>query len=299
MYRRVSIYILKCDVNGLSSLPSSAPSGLRVLRFQAREASEDSLPKTMADRVFPSPRSPASDGRASPTFPATKGQLNGAATLSIYSPGRSRRHRRGCCCRFCLWMPVAVIVVLLLLAAAAAVFYVIYRPQSPSFSVTSVRLAYLNTTTSGVKSKFSLAITARNPNKRLVYIYSPFSVTALASGISVGKGNIPTFVHGKRNSTVLRSSVTSSSQPLDSESLSKVKAAIKAKTGVSLKLKLDTKEKVKAGSLRTPKIGIRVTCDGIRAVVPASGKASAVATTANASCKVTTRIKIWKWTFLL
>lgn len=207
------------------------------------------------------------------------------------------KNRRGCCGRCCLWTTVAVLVLLLLIAAAVAVFYIIYRPHRPSFSVTSFSVAYLNATSSGVNSKFSLEVTARNPNKKLVYIYSPISVRVLASDIDVGNGNMPSLVHGKRNTTVLRSSVTSSSQPLDSESLSKLKSAVKATNGVPLKLKLDTKVKVKAGSLKTPRIRIRVTCDGIRAQTPASGKAPAVASTASAKCKVHTRIKIWKWTF--
>ncbi|KAK4790235.1 hypothetical protein SAY86_017539 [Trapa natans] len=247
-------------------------------------------------RVFPSPKSPASSGSASPTFPATKGQLYGAAARSIYRPGR--RHHRGCCCRLCLWTTIAIFILLLLVAAVAAVFYAIYRPHRPSFSVTSFRLGYLSTTTSGVKSKFSLAVTARNPNKKLVYLYSPIDVTVLASDITVGKGNIPAFVHGKRNSTVLKSSATSSSQPLDSETLSKMKAEIKAKAGVPLKLRLDTKVRVKAGSLKTPRIGIRVICDGIRAVIPASSNAPAIVSMSDDSCEVKTKIKIWKWTFL-
>ncbi|OWM76572.1 NDR1/HIN1-like protein 6 [Punica granatum] len=252
----------------------------------------------MTDRVFPSAKPTANGGTATPTFPATKAQLYGATTRSAYRPQPSRRrHRRGCCCRCCLWTTVAFLVLLLLIAAAAAIFYALYRPQRPSFSVTSFRLAYLNTTSSGVSSKFNLTVTARNPNKKVVYIYSPTSISVLASDVDVGDGKFPAFVHGKRNSTVLRSSITSNNQPLDSDSLSKLKSALKGKNGVPLKVKLDTKVKMKAGGLKTPRIGIRVTCDGIRATVPAAGKAPAVASTANVKCKVDTRIKIWKWTF--
>lgn len=254
----------------------------------------------MTDRVFPSGKPTANGDAAAPAFPATKAQAYGATTRSGYRPQPSRRrHRRGCCCRCCLWTTVAVLVLIFIIIAAAGVFYLLYHPHRPSFSVTSFRLAYLNTTSSGaVNSKFNLTVTARNPNKKIEYIYSPVSIRVLAtdSEIDVGDGSIPSFVQGKRNSTELRSSIKSNPQPLDSDSLSKLKSAIKAKKGVQLKVKLDTKVKVKAGSLKTPRIRIRVTCDGIRTTVPASGGRPAVASTSSAKCKVDTRIKIWKLT---
>lgn len=77
--------------------------------------------------------------------------------------------------------------------------------------------------------------------------------------------------------------------------MDKLKSALKIKTGVPLKVRLDTKVRVKVGGVKTPRIGIRVTCDGIRVTVPAKGK-SAVASTGKAKCKVETRIKIWRWT---
>ncbi|KAK4772620.1 hypothetical protein SAY86_014395 [Trapa natans] len=254
----------------------------------------------MTDRVFPSGKPTANGDAAAPVFPATKAQAYGATTRTGYHPQPSRRrHRRGCCCWCYLWTAVAVLVLIFLLVAALGVFYLIYRPHRPSFSVTSFRLAYLNTTSSGaVKSDFNLTVTARNPNKKIEYIYSPVSMTVLAtdSEIDVGEGNIPTFVQGKRDSTVLRSNIKSNSQPLDSNSLMKLKSATNAKSRLKLKVKIDTKVKVKVGSLKTPRIGIRVTCDGITATIPASGGPATIASTANSNCKVDTRIKIWKWT---
>ncbi|KAK4765623.1 hypothetical protein SAY86_026713 [Trapa natans] len=255
----------------------------------------------MTDRVFPSSKPTANgDAAAPPAFPATKAQAYGATNRSGYRPQPSRRrHRRGCCCRCCLWTTVAVLVIIFLLVAAAAVFYLLYRPHRPSFSVTSFRLAYLNTTSSGaVNSDFNLTVTARNPNKKIEYVYSPVSIRVIAtdSEINVGEGTIPPFAQGKRNTTVLRSTIKGNSQPLDSNSLLKLKSATKAKSSVKLKVKIDTKVKVKAGSLKTPRIGIRVTCDGITATIPASGGPATVASTANGNCKVDTRIKIWKWT---
>jgi hypothetical protein len=83
---------------------------------------------------------------------------------------------------------------------------------------------------------------------------------------------------------------------LDDVSAGKLKADLKSKNGVALKLELETKVKVKMGGLKTPKARIRVTCQGIKATAP-SGKKSTTASVSNAKCKVDLRIKIWKWTF--
>lgn len=82
---------------------------------------------------------------------------------------------------------------------------------------------------------------------------------------------------------------------LDGNDAGKLKSSMKSKNGLPLKVNLDTKVKAKMGSLKTPEVGIRVVCDGIR-VVPPTGKKPATASTSNAKCKVDVRFKIWKWT---
>ncbi|KAF8011583.1 hypothetical protein BT93_J2005 [Corymbia citriodora subsp. variegata] len=260
----------------------------------------------MTDKTFPSTTKSATANGAGHTpngsFPATKGQLYGGAARSGYrpQPKKSRRHRRGCCCRCCLWTTVAFLVLLLLIAAAAAVFYVLYRPHRPTFDVTSLKVSYINITSSSstVSSKFDLTVSARNPNSKLVYIYSPISVSVLSAngGVDLGDTTIPSFVHGKKNTTVLKTTIASNGQQVDSTAASAVKSGLKSKSGLALKIRLDTKVKVKIGGLKTPRVGIRVTCGGIRATAPAAGKSAATASTADAKCKVDTRIRIWSWT---
>ncbi|KAK7845830.1 ndr1/hin1-like protein 13 [Quercus suber] len=90
--------------------------------------------------------------------------------------------------------------------------------------------------------------------------------------------------------------VTSSSTINSNGSVSTLKTELKSKSGIPLKIEFDTKVKAKMGGLKTPKVGIRVTCDGITATVP-TGKTAATASTSASKCKVDIRIKIWKWTF--
>ena len=103
-------------------------------------------------------------------------------------------------------------------------------------------------------------------------------------------------MHGTKNATLLKAAITSSNQELDDTSAGKIKTALKSKNGLPLKIKLDTKVKAKIGALKTPKLGIRVICEGIKVTVP-QGKSATTASTSNAKCKVDLRLKIWKWTF--
>ncbi|KAG2722704.1 hypothetical protein I3760_02G139100 [Carya illinoinensis] len=253
----------------------------------------------MTDRVFPSSK-PATNGTApaaNGTFPATKSQLYGA-TRPAYrpQPHHRRRHGRSCWCSCCLWSTFTIILLLLLVAIAGAIFYLVYRPHRPSFSVTSLKLSYLNVTSSTLNSKLDLNINAKNPNKKLVFIYNPLIISIVSSDIDIGDGTVPSFVHGKKNTTLLKATITSSGRELDSASAATLKRGMKSNKGLPLKIKLDTKVKAKMGGIKTPKIGIRVSCDGIKATVP-SGKTAVTASTSNAKCKVDIRIKIWKWTF--
>lgn len=259
----------------------------------------------MADRVYPSSK-PATNGTAAATatttngaFPATKAQLYGA-TRPAYRPqphNRRRQHSRSCCCSCCIWLTFFLLLLILLVAIAGAIVYVLYRPHRPTFSVTSLKVSHLNVTSSStINSKFDLNITAKNPNKKLDYIYDTITVSLLSNDIDIGDSTIPAFVQGRKDTTLLKADITNTGKTLDSGSVSTLKTELKSKSGIPLKIEFDTKVKAKMGGLKTPKVGIRVTCDGITATVP-TGKTAATASTSASKCKVDIRIKIWKWTF--
>ncbi|KAL3528623.1 hypothetical protein ACH5RR_007945 [Cinchona calisaya] len=260
----------------------------------------------MADRVHPSAaaasKPAAVKGGANPTFPPTKSQLYNT-TRPLYRPQpplkRRRRHSRSCFCSCCLWTTLFIIIILLLVAIAGTVFWVLYRPHRPNFTVSSVYLARFNLTSTGVTSNFNLTLMARNPNKKIKFIYDPIDVSVLSNGIDIGDGTFPGFEHGTKNNTSLKTviSSSSSSQSLDSTDISTLRADLKNdQNSLPLKIQLNTKVKVKVGGFKTKKIGIRVNCDGIKVGVP-TGKTPTSATTSNVRCKVDLRIKIWKWTF--
>ncbi|XP_050383976.1 NDR1/HIN1-like protein 13 [Argentina anserina] len=253
----------------------------------------------MTDRVYPSAK-PATNGAAAPNpaFPATKAQLY-SNTRPAYRP-QPHRHRRSRsrCCSCCLWIIFLLILQIFIAAIFGAVFYLIYKPQRPNFSVTSLKLSTLNLTSSSqLNSRFDINVTARNPNKKLVFLYNSIAISILSNDdIDVGDGSIPAFTHGKKNTTLLKARIASSGKHLESTDVTTLKAEMKSKAGLGLKVRLDTRVRVKVFGVKTPKIGIRVHCEGIKVTSLPSAKAAATASTKNAKCKVDVRVKIWKWT---
>ncbi|XP_030525629.2 NDR1/HIN1-like protein 6 [Rhodamnia argentea] len=252
----------------------------------------------MAEKVYPSKPSPVGAAAPNPPFPSTKAQLYGA-NRPAYRPQPPRRHRRSCCCSFCMFLTLLVLALLFLAAILATVLFLVYRPHRPTFAVSALKLSYLNVSQSSstVSSKFDLNVTAKNPNKKLVYYYGPMTISVSSDGVHLGEGSFPSFVHGTKNTTLLETSIASDGGgAIDTAPLAKLTSDMKGKSGLPLEVKLETKVKAKMGSLKTPKVQIRVTCVGIKVRVP-SGNATATASTAGAECKVRTRVKIWKWTF--
>ncbi|CAL1360801.1 unnamed protein product [Linum trigynum] len=264
----------------------------------------------MAERVYPAkppaaaaaapPTTTAAPGTA-PAFPATKAQLYGA-NRPAYRPQpqrKFRRSRRSCCCCLCFWITLIILSLLLLAAIAGAAVYVIYRPHRPDFTVSGIKISTLNVTSSSqLASNIAVNITARNPNKKIVFTYNPIDISVFSTadgGVSLGTAKVPAFVHGAKNSTVLKAAI-SGGQQLDDAAAKKLRGELKGKTSVALRIRADTKVKVKMGGLKTPRVAIRVVCSGIKATAP-TGKSPTTGSVAGADCKVDLRVKIWKWTF--
>ncbi|KAK4361816.1 hypothetical protein RND71_017057 [Anisodus tanguticus] len=258
----------------------------------------------MADRVYPSskPAAPngtttaagsAFNGGSNPSFPANKAQL--------YNPTRPippprHKHRRSCCCCCCLFITFFIVTIILLAAIAGAIFWVLYRPKTPSFNVQSLQVTQFNLTSPKFTSKFNLTVIAHNPNKKISFFYDPININFSSDDVDIGDGSLPAFTHDTKASKTLKGDVASSGKNLEDLEISGLRSKLKNKTTLPLVIKLDTKVKVKVGNLKTKKVGIRVKCGGIKISVP-TGKSPSKATNENVKCHVDIRIKIWKWTF--
>ncbi|KAJ6743439.1 HARPIN-INDUCED PROTEIN [Salix viminalis] len=273
----------------------------------------------MSDKVFPSSK-PAANGTTTnattnnpPTAATNKSHLYNPTSRPPYRPQpHTRRHRsrsgRNICCCCCFWTILTILLLLLLASIAGAALYILYRPHRPTFTITSLRIHRLNLTTSPDSSSshlstlFNLTVISKNPNSHISLDYEPFTVSALSDGndVFLGNGTLPAFSLSKKNQTSFRNVVISGSNDLDVDAVNSLRSDLKKKkseTGsVMLKIEMDTKVKMKVGGLKTKKVGIRVTCDGIKGSIP-KGKIPTVAVTANSKCKADLRIKIWRWTF--
>lgn len=250
--------------------------------------------------------------------PNGNGAINGAVTTNgnpgpvksqLYNPNRqvyrpqsqhNRRHRsnRNLCCCCCFWTILTALAVAFLAAIVGAALYVLYRPHRPEFSITNLRIAKMNLTTSAdspshLTTLFNLTLIAKNPNNHLIFFYEPFTVSTFSDSVFIGNGSLPAFDSDKNNQTSLRA-VLSGSQDLDTESLTSLRSGLKKKKGFPVVIQMDTKVKMKMEWLKSKKVGIRVTCEGIRGTIPA-GKKPSVASVINSECKVDLRIKIWKF----
>jgi len=232
------------------------------------------------------------------------------------------------------------VLVILLLALVAAVaggaFYLLYRPHRPAFTLSVARVNKLSLSSSAtapaLTDSIDFTLTAKNPNKKLVYLYDDFTVTAAtaANAVPLGEATVSGFSHEANNITVIKATVSASALGVDPTAAS---SDIKKSGSFAITLDLETKAGVKVGGLRTKKIGIQVHCDGIKVAAPAPAptktkkgvkltvaKAPAkapdvveapspstavddatptppAATTVARVCQVRIRVKIWKWTF--
>lgn len=268
----------------------------------------------MTDRVYPSAKPPTA---AAPVPAAVTNGTSIPPTANKPHPYRPyrpqlahrRRDRHRCPCTFCcctFWTVLLLLALSLLAAIAGAALYVLYRPHQPTFSISALHATTVNLTgsaadpsSSRLVTSFNLTLTARNPNSHFTFFYDTFTVTFLSTDVFVGNSTLPPFSSSPKNQTVFRGVIVSTNlSNLDTDSLTALRADLKKSSGMPLKIQMDTKVKVQAGGLKSKKVGIRVTCEGIKGLVPPKGKKSpSVATVTDSKCKVDLRIKIWKFTF--
>ncbi|KAK7294347.1 hypothetical protein RJT34_17236 [Clitoria ternatea] len=248
----------------------------------------------MTDRVHPSAKSTTANSTNPPAFPATKSQLSGANRPTYRpQPYRHRRSNRGLCRTLCCWFILLLIILLILVGAAATAVYFLFHPQRPSFSVNSLKLSYLKLTPSStLNSKFDLTLSTTNPNKKISFLYDPTTVSILSGDADIAGGTVPAFEHRERNTTVMEALVRGSDETVESDVAMALK---KRRSGLTLKVVLETKVVAKMGVLKTPRVGIKVLCDGVSVTIPAGVK-PATASTSDTECDVDVRFKVWKWT---
>ncbi|XP_071703700.1 NDR1/HIN1-like protein 1 [Rutidosis leptorrhynchoides] len=265
----------------------------------------------MTDKVYPSSKPTQTTTIPPLPPPPNKIQLPTTTNRHPYRPNPTTIHhsrRRNYFCLCCFWSILIIILLLLITSIAGCILYLLYRPHRPSFSIAAVKISEFNLTTAGddtthLTSKFNLTISTKNPNKKITFFYDTIKITCLTRNTLIANGSFRNpFISNPNNVSIHRSTLYGNSVFIETENLNKIKSDLKKKSGLPLKIILDTDLRVKIESIRSKKIGIRIKCEGIHSLIPKSNSknstsASAAANVSAAKCKIDLRIKIWKWTF--
>ncbi|XP_076900968.1 NDR1/HIN1-like protein 13 [Bidens hawaiensis] len=273
----------------------------------------------MTDRVYPSSKPKDNTNTNTKTTTATPNRRlppppnKTTPTTTSRHPYRPnptttrRRNRRGCACLCCFWSILIILLLLLITAIAGCIFYLLYHPHRPSFSIAAFKISELNLTTTAsddtthLTSKLNLTLSIRNPNKKITFYYNSIAVMCSSHGNTIiAKGTYPNPLTSKPNNiTIIHTPLHTTSLLLEPETANKFRSDLKKKSGLPLTLVVDTEARVKVESLKTKKVGIRIKCGGIHSLIPKGGdrNSSVAADVDEAKCKLDLRIKIWKWTF--
>ncbi|KAK1397989.1 Harpin-induced family protein [Heracleum sosnowskyi] len=166
------------------------------------------------------------------------------------------------CCRCFKYTLAAAILLLLLLGIAAAVFYLVYKPESPNYTVDSIAITGFNLTSRRpISPEFDVVIRAKNPNDKIgIYYEKKSSVQVYFSEDRLSAGVLPVFYQPVNNVTVFKTAVRGNNIVLSRAVHSQL---LKAQTEkkVALRLNLKAPIRIKVGGVKTWTIKVKVKCD--------------------------------------
>ncbi|XP_019163283.1 PREDICTED: protein YLS9 [Ipomoea nil] len=173
-----------------------------------------------------------------------------------------RKPRRSCCCRWLCCTLYLLVAVIVALGVAAGVLYLVFRPESPKYTVAGIAIKGLNLTSpSPISPEFDVTIRAENPNDKIgIYYRKGSSVTVFHSDVKLCEGALPTFYQPSNNVTVFPTSLKGSNVALGS-AVKSVLANQQRQGGVPFRLNIKAPVKIKIGAVKTWKITVKVKCD--------------------------------------
>ncbi|XP_047327747.1 NDR1/HIN1-like protein 13 [Impatiens glandulifera] len=173
--------------------------------------------------------------------------------------GISRRRT----CRRCLCYTFGILALLVfLLGITAGILYLVFKPESPKYSIETVAIRGFNlTSSSSISPEFDVTVRAENPNNKIrIYYQKGSAVTAYYSNVELANGVLPAFHQGSNNLTIFQTTLKGSGILLTGAMNSEITAG--AKEGkVLMKVNIRAPVKVKIGAVKTWKITVKVNCD--------------------------------------
>ncbi|XP_016483456.1 NDR1/HIN1-like protein 13 [Nicotiana tabacum] len=185
---------------------------------------------------------------------------------SPFYPEKNNSRKRSFCCCCCCYFFIILIFLILLFIAVGAILYLWFDPKLPIFHLKSLEFTKFNITDSPDGPKLSaqatVSVELKNPNKQLKIIYEKTNIELKdEDGVTLGNGNVPGFVQGTKNVTVVKFDINMN-ELLYSENVAKVRDGLKNK---SLKVSADVGTGFGIGfsGWKSETIGVRVSCGGL------------------------------------
>ncbi|CAI9781354.1 unnamed protein product [Fraxinus pennsylvanica] len=173
------------------------------------------------------------------------------------------RGKKRSCCRRCCYFTLCLLLLLIVSAAiAAGVFYLVFRPEAPKYTITSVVIRGMNlTSVPFISPEFDVSIRAENPNDKIgIYYTKNSAVKVFYNDVKLSDGVFPAFYQPKNNVTVFQTALKGSNIVLGSA----VKTTLinaQNENMVPLVVRQKVPVKLKVGSMKTWKITTKVKCD--------------------------------------
>lgn len=177
---------------------------------------------------------------------------------AVYRRGRPGRGGGGCCCLLA-WLCSTFAVLVVALGIAVLIFWLVVQPRAPKFDISNVQIDGLSSTASStINTTITFELKARNPNKHMGIYYDNIRVNLETDGDYIGGGNLPSFYQGHKNTTYISGELKSENVSLDDGARNLLGSS---SSNLPLYAKVDVKARVKVGSVKSPKIKVKVRCD--------------------------------------
>ncbi|KAK9285669.1 hypothetical protein L1049_024868 [Liquidambar formosana] len=119
----------------------------------------------------------------------------------------SAHHKpKSCCLRCICWCYCFLFLFIIILTGLAFYFYVVFKPQMPSYSVEDMEIGAFEVQTDfSLYTEFVVTVKAENPNKNIGFNYGKdSSVVVVYSDSKLCSGEVPAFHQGHKNTTMMK-----------------------------------------------------------------------------------------------
>ncbi|XP_021720550.1 NDR1/HIN1-like protein 10 [Chenopodium quinoa] len=158
----------------------------------------------------------------------------------------------------------ALIAVFIIFGVILLIVWLVLRPRVPSFSVDSLTLTSLNTSTSPsqISGTWSFHFSVANPNHKLHVYYDEIEARLFYRNSLLSQNQLPPFDQGTKSITTMDAHLVASSAYLNSDLVNKLKDD-RSRGSVKFDVQMMAVVRFKAGGWRARRRFLRVFCDDL------------------------------------